>query len=156
MSPADRYGSDGATTANASSPNSRTTGHRRERIVPRGHVPPSPQCICGINWDSPLPTPPVPTPPEACNSKVSPSLTCKPKLSPSSPNLADLNLQAEFGLFGFDARGGAGIMGKQIVADACGELATCHVRRHDHASALPTGWTNHHRHATARRRLPRG
>ena len=51
----------------------------------------------------------------------------------AEPNFAKFakgsNLQAEFGLVGFDARGGAGIMGKQIVADACGEPATCHIVR---------------------------
>ena len=60
-----------------------------------------------------LTAPPPPTPP-------------LPPLPPL-PTTENSNLQADFGLVGFDARGGAGITGEQIVADACGEPATRYI-----------------------------
>ena len=84
-------------------------------------------CTCDINWNSsPLPLQPpvpltdsVPTPmpaPPAVNGASPPMLGGTP--SAPTPNGTD------FGLTGFDARGGADITGKQIVADLCGDPAT--------------------------------
>ena len=87
-------------------------------------------CTCGIDWNShPLPLPPpVPlTDTTPTQTRVPPAVDevmPPPVPVPGEPTSASPPNGTDFGLAGFDARGGAGIMGKQIVADLQGDPAT--------------------------------